>query len=178
MKTLGLIVMVAALSQLVGCASAPKKAPTNAEEMAAMKEDNLLKIPVDISQFPWAKFELVALNGDKGRITLFTDPKTGNTYDEDGQPVNEKGYRILNDGYVCEVINISSIGGRGYKGYGFLFDDKHLDFCSTNRQLKKFQNAQRIGLTGAALAVATGGASILASIGTNIVNGITEDDTL
>lgn len=178
MKNLFLILLIAVLSQLFGCATAPKKAPTTAEEVATMGKKNLLSVPADISKFNWSKFEVVALNGDKGRITLFTDPQTGKNYDEDGQPVNEKGYRILNDGYVCEVLIITSLGGRAYNGRGVFFDDEHLDFCRSNRQLKRFQNAQRVGLTGAALAVVTGGASILASMGSNVVSSLTEDDTL
>lgn len=93
------------IATLAGCASAPVEAPkTEAERIAS---GSLLNVPVDISKFPSHKQKIVADNGDEGRITVFVDPKTGKSYDLDGQPVNEKGERVLADGQVCNPLVIS-----------------------------------------------------------------------
>jgi hypothetical protein len=105
-----LTVAALAIATLAGCASIPQ-APKNAQEMAEMAEigdDNLLNVPVDITGFSWKKQEIVAVNGDKGIVTVFTDPKTSLTYDTAGQPVNEKAERVLRNGIICKVKEISS----------------------------------------------------------------------
>lgn len=158
---------------LAGCASAPQ-APKDAKEMAALGEDNLLHVPVDVSNFPWKKLEIEATNGDKGRITVFTDPATGKTYDLDGQPVNEKGERILKDGYVCKVEGIF-VNQRVYGRAGFWTETAVDKFCKTS--LKSAQ--QNRGQTIMAVGILTGGIAALAAMPLNAtVAHIVSDDTI
>jgi hypothetical protein len=110
-----------AISTLVGCASVPQ-APKDAKEMAELGEDNLLNVPVDLTPFidNWKKVKIVSeedksaglfgfgRDGDIGQTTVWTNPENGKMYDADGQPVNEKGERILKNGYVCKVRMIAS----------------------------------------------------------------------
>jgi hypothetical protein len=113
-----------------------------------------------------------------GLITIFTDPETGKTYDEDGQPVNEKGERILKNGYVCKVRLITSnIRAYGLVKIGLFGNEFAHDACRTKRSKDYTSgatlrvNALVFGglLTGAAIA----GAAIAAS-----VSSITHDDTM
>lgn len=99
------------VAALAGCSYTPVQAPKTEAERIETK--SLLHVPVDVSNFKTHKLNIVADNGDKGRITVFTDPKTGKTYDLDGQPINEKGERILANGDVCKP-GIISFGMRGY----------------------------------------------------------------
>lgn len=99
---------------LSGCGYTPVQAPKTEAERIETK--SLLNVPVDVSTFTTHKLNIVAENGDKGRITVFTDPKTGKTYDLDGQPVNEKGERILANGKTCNPGAIVN----NMRGYGLL----------------------------------------------------------
>lgn len=169
LKALSAAFLIAALA---GCASAPK-APQDAKEMAEMG-DNLLHVPVDVSKFPWKKMEIEATNGDKGRITVFTDPTTGKTYDLDGQPVNAKGERILRDGYVCKVEGIY-VNQRSYGRPGFFSETTVDRFCKTS--LKSSQ--QNRGQTIMAVGILTGGIAALAAMPLNAtVAHIVSDDTM
>lgn len=101
-----------AVATLAGCGYTPVQAPKTEAERIETK--SLLNVPVDVSTFKTHKLNIVAENGDKGRITVFTDPKTGKTYDLDGQPVNEKGERILANGKTCNPGAIVN----NMRGYG------------------------------------------------------------
>lgn len=177
MKKIVLALLAASLfSVLTGCASMPE-APKNAEEKTALGEDSFLNVPVDVAAFPWEKKKITAQDGSEGQITVFTDPVTGKAYDLDGQPLNEKGFRILKDGYVCEVKSIG-LNRRWYTGTGFWSNDKHFDSCLSS-VLYKDLNKGRAILAGGAL---LGGAAILGSLVVNSVrvniNDVTKDDTL
>lgn len=194
MKTLGLIVMIAALGQLVGCASVSTM-PKNTEEMTALGNDSLLHVPVDISGFDWKKVQFVTVadedetfgkGGLKGQTTIFTDPKTGKTYDEDGQPVNEKGERILKNGYVCVPRWITS-NQRIYAAAPlFSFELVGMNDCRTMRAQKKMKTGQNVAVGGLVAGIATGGAAgaammlggVAASGTMTIIENITSDDTL
>jgi hypothetical protein len=178
-----LTVAALAIATLAGCASIPQ-APKNAQEMAALGDDNLLNVPVDITGFPWKKQEIVAVNGDKGIVTVFTDPKTGLTYDLDGQPVNAKAERVLKNGYVCEVKVIVF----NARGYGPLFNS-HEDCMTTAFYKKREENgrisnvAKNLGkgmLVGAATLATAGiaGATILSTTTIVTTQEAAEGDTL
>jgi hypothetical protein len=187
---------VLAVVLLSGCASAPQ-VPQDAKEVAEIGDDNLLNDPVDITGFTSKKIEIFSerdenacyglfcqpfgRDGDKGQITIFTDPETGKTYDEDGQPVNEKGERILRNGYVCKVRLISFSNTRIYgPGKMGLFGHEFAhDACRTKRSKDYTSSATlRVNtlvfgglLTGAAVAGAA------AAVSTSILS-ITHDDTM
>ncbi len=171
------MLLVGVLSVLViGCASMPE-APKNSEEKVALGEDSFLSVPVDVAAFPWEKKKIIALDGSEGQITVFTDPVTGKAYDLDGQPVNEKGFRILKDGYVCGIKSIG-LNRRFYTGSGFWSNDEHYSSCVTSSHYND-ANKSRAILAGGAL---LGGAAILGSLVVNSVrvniNDVTKDDTL
>lgn len=139
---------------LSGCGYTPVQAPKTEAERIETK--SLLNVPVDVSTFTTHKLNIVAENGDKGRITVFTDPKTGKTYDLDGQPINAKGERILANGNVCKplVIVFNS------RGYGTSLNPRYECWTSTkfahlnnsNRNEKNYGSAFG-GAVGAAAAV-------------------------
>lgn len=177
MKKIVLALLATSLfSVLTGCASMPE-APKNAEEKIALGEDSFLNVPVDVATFPWEKKKITAQDGSEGQITVFTDPVTGKAYDLDGQPLNEKGFRILKDGYVCEVKSIG-LNRRFYTGSGFWSNDDHYSSCVTSGHYND-ANKSRAILAGGAL---LGGAAILGSLVVNSVrvniNDVTKDDTL
>jgi hypothetical protein len=146
---------------LAGCSSFPT-APKDAKEMAEMGDDSFLSVPVDIRGFPWQKIEIVAKNGDKGRVTVFTDPATGKTYDLDGQPVNEKGERVLKDGYVCVVDKIMfTPKTRIYVPEGVFSAGPHFKSCVTEKQANLAHARSKWILAGAFL----GGGSLALSGG-------------
>lgn len=161
-----------AISALAGCASIPQ-APKNAQEMAALGDDNLLNVPVDITGFPWKKQEIVAANGDKGIVTVFTDPKNGKTYDLDGQAVNAKAERVLKNGYVCEASSIGSFNQRVYGGWGF---NKAPKECITEAASKDMAERNKVTPTKLATAFLIGGtagaAGVAVSTGSVAVLGV------
>lgn len=188
------MLLVGALSVLVsGCTTVPQ-APKDATEMAAFGEDNLLNVPVDISSFKPSKLEITSeedknacfglfcsafgRDGDKGIITVFTDPNTGKAYDEDGQPVTEKGERILKNGYVCKVRLINSnIRGYGPVKMGLFSNEFSHDDCRTLRSKNYTNNATTRVNTLVAVGVLSGaviaGAAIAA--GTSVMSLIEKD---
>lgn len=105
------IFFIALMTLLAGCSSAPPQAPKTEKEL--IESNSILHVPVDVSKFTAKKLNIVADNGDKGRITVFTNPADGKMYDADGQPVNEKGERILTDGSVCNP-KVIVLNARGY----------------------------------------------------------------
>jgi hypothetical protein len=149
---------------LSGCASAPQ-APKDAKELAEMGEDNLLHVPVDLTQFinNWKKVKIISeedkdaglfgfgRDGDIGQTTVWTNPADGKMYDLDGQPVNEKGERILKNGYVCKVRMIAS-NMRIYVNV-VTGDQKIFDACMTSKAHKKRRSNQIAIFSTAALGV-------------------------
>jgi hypothetical protein len=137
--------------------------------MAEMGDDSFLSVPVDLRGFPWQKIEIVAKNGDKGRVTVFTDPATGKTYDLDGQPVNEKGERILKDGYVCVVDMIMfTPKSRIYVSEGVFSAGPHIKSCLTEKQANLGRARSKwiaagAFLGGGALALSGGAAATMAA---------------
>lgn len=177
MKKIVLALLATSLfSVLTGCASMPE-APKNAEEKIALGEDSFLNVPVDVSGFSKSKLSIFGEEGGEGVITVFTDQHTGKTYDLDGQPINEKGERVLKDGYVCKVKLIVS-GFRSYQGSGFWSSDKQLDSCLTSKWYAH-ANKKRAFLAGGVL---IGGAAMLgalaASAADSTISSFTSDDTL
>lgn len=182
------------LVSLAGCSSFPT-APKDAKEMAEMGDDNFLNVPVDITGFAWKKMDIIAKNGDKGIITVFIDPKTGKTYDLDGQPVNEKGERVLKDGYICEVDMIMfTPKTRIYVSEGVFSAGPHLKSCLTKRQANlgrdrskwivagAFLGGGAMALTGGAAAAMAAASAGSVAIGVNTsapltIDEITADDT-
>jgi hypothetical protein len=183
---------VLAVVLLSGCASI-STVPKSEEEMNALGDDSLLHVPVDISNFPWKKvqFETVAdenfgRNGLKGQTTIFTDPATGKTYDEDGQPVNEKGERILKNGYVCVPRWITS-NHRVYAAPPFFSVELFgMNDCRTMRAQKSAKQKNVIATTGLIGGLLTGGAAgaammvggVAASSSMTLIENITADDTM
>jgi hypothetical protein len=163
--------------------------------MNALGDDSLLHVPVDISNFPWKKvqFETVAdedetfgKGGLKGQTTIFTDPATGKTYDEDGQPVNEKGERILKNGYVCVPRWITS-NQRVYAAPSFFsFELVGMNDCRTMRAQKSLKQKNVIATTGLIGGLLTGGtagaAMMVGGVATSgsmtLIENITADDTM
>lgn len=182
------------LAALAGCSSFPT-APKDAKEMAEMGDDSFLHVPVDITGFAWKKMDIIAKNGDKGRITVFTDAKTGKTYDLDGQPVNEKGERVLKDGYVCEVDMIMfTPKTRIYVSEGLFSAGPHFKSCLSEKQANLGRARSKwivagAALGGGAIALTGGAAAAMAAasagsvaIGVNAsapltIDEITADDT-
>jgi hypothetical protein len=176
---------VLAVVLLSGCASAPQ-APKDAKELAEMGEDNLLHVPVDLTQFinNWKKVKIISeedkdaglfgfgRDGDIGQTTVWTNPADGKMYDLDGQPVNEKGERILKNGYVCKVRMIAS-NMRIYVNV-VTGDQKIFDACMTSKAHKKRRSNQIAIFSTAALGV---GALAVGIVATQI-DMRTEDDTL
>lgn len=179
---------------LAGCASV-STVPKSEAEMNALGNDSLLHVPVDISNFPWKKFQFVTVadadetfgkGGLKGQTTIFTDPKTGKTYDEDGQPVNEKGERILKNGYVCVPRWITS-NQRVYAAAPlFSFELVGMNDCRTMRSQKSMKQKQVVSTTGAVGGLLTGGAAgaammvggVVASGSMTLIESIVADDTM
>jgi hypothetical protein len=165
---------VLAVALLSGCASAPQ-APEDNGQMT--KSDNFLNVPVDITKFTPSKMKIYGSEAGEGQISIFTDPVSGKTYDLDGQPVNEKGERILRDGYVCKVKVIAS-NFRSYHGVGFWSSDEHVDSCLSSRWYAH-ANKKRAILAGGAL---LGGAAILGSLAVSAIDttisSYTADDTM
>ncbi len=183
------LLVVALLS---GCASV-STVPKNESEMNELGNESLLHVPVDIAGFPWkkVKFETVADENETfgkggliGQTTIFTDPSTGKTYDEDGQPVNEKGERILKSGYVCVPRWITS-NQRIYAAASF-FEIVGMNDCRTLRAQNSMKRKQLISTGGAIGGLLTGGASgaamIFGGMGVSAsltaIESITADDTL
>lgn len=173
MKT---ILLSFSLLLLAGCASAPK-APIDSYDKASLGDESFLNVPVDITTFSKHKLKIYGEEGGEGVITVFTDPATGKTYDLDGQPINEKGERVLKDGYVCKVKLIVS-GFRSYQGAGFWSNDQHLDSCLTSKWYAH-ANKKRAFLAGGLL---IGGAGMLgalaASAADSAISSYTADDTM
>jgi hypothetical protein len=175
---------VLAVVLLSGCASAPQ-APKDEKEMAELGDDNLLNVPVDISGFIASKKTIYTRKdedghgseGDSGQITIFTDPSTGKVYDEDGQPVNDKGERILKDGHVCIVTYIS--GKRRFYGKPPIWSEsKQQEACKTRRLVANMNRGQTMNAVGLVV-LFSGGIAGLAAIPVNTaVTRITEDDLL
>jgi hypothetical protein len=153
-----LTVAALAIATLSGCGVTIREAPKNAQELAALGDDNLLNVPVDITGFSWKKQEIVAVNGDKGIVTVFTDPKTGLTYDLDGQPVNTKAERVLKNGYVCEVK--STIFNRR------VYESVEMNgWCNSNALNEKLKYG---GVTPKGVAIALTGGMALVGAGVGI----------
>jgi hypothetical protein len=165
---------VLAVVLLSGCASEPQ-APEDNVQMT--KSDNFLNVPVDITKFTPSKMKIYGSEAGEGQISIFTDPASGKTYDLDGQPVNEKGERILRDGYVCEV-KVIALGRRGYVGEDFWSTDEHLPSCYTSAAYAT-ANSSRATLLGGAI---IGPIATLAALGVNstriVIQTYTADDTL
>lgn len=175
-----------AISTLVGCASVPQ-APKDAKEMAELGEDNLLNVPVDLTPFidNWKKVKIVSeedksaglfgfgRDGDIGQTTVWTNPENGKMYDADGQPVNEKGERILKNGYVCKVRMIAS-NQRIYANSPWSESPIEKN-CKTVAK-SNFQNkAQLVTITG----IATGGLAAYSVIPLNASFAhLISDDTM
>jgi hypothetical protein len=162
---------------LAGCTTVPQ-APKDTKEMAEMGEDNLLNVPVDITGFTAAKMEIIAEDGNKGRITTFVNPATGKVYDLDGQVLNDKGERILRDGHVCKVKTISLSNARHYVGGSFWTgEDKWQRACRTIAVGEIQQQHQAIMVGGALL----GPAGLVGALGVNgtrlAVQSLTDGDT-
>lgn len=183
---------VLAVVLLSGCASI-STVPKNESEMKALGNDSLLHVPVDITGFPWKKVEFVTVadedetfgrGGLKGQTTIFTDPSTGKTYDEDGQPVNDKGERILKNGYVCVPRWITS-NQRIYAAASF-FETVGMNDCRTLRAQNSMKRKQFISTSGAIGGLLTGGAVGAAmmvggmgvSASLTVIESITADDTM
>lgn len=177
-----------AIATLTGCASMPD-APKTQAEMKQLGDDNLLHVPVDITNFKTSKLEIFSeedkdacygifcrsfgTNDHKGIITVFTDPETGKTYDLDGQPINEKGQRILKNGFVCVVRYIYN-NQRSYDAntWNEAIAEK---FCKTSIRAK-YQN---IAQTSIAIGLATGGlGGITALAGNGVIAQIISGDTM
>lgn len=186
---------VLAVTLLSGCASAPKT-PKDAKELAEMGDSTLLSVPVNITGFTSKKVEIISeedknacfgmfcqpfgRDGDKGLITIFTDPETGKTYDEDGQPVNDKGERVLRNGYVCKVRMITSnIRSYGPVKMGLFSNEFAHDDCRTQRSKDYTSGAtsrvNALVLGGVVTGAVIAGAAIAAS---SSILSITHDDTL
>lgn len=187
-----------AISTLVGCASVPQ-APKDAKEMAELGEDNLLNVPVDLTPFidNWKKVKIVSeedksaglfgfgRDGDIGQTTVWTNPENGKMYDADGQPVNEKGERILKNGYVCKVRMISG-NTRFYAKQSFSQTMFATGFGMNDCRLKASAEHTRTLQKGIATAVtvgaATGGAGVFIGVGAatlvETIYQVTKDDTL
>ena len=176
------IVLVMSAVLLSSCASMPK-APQNADELRALGSSNLLNVPVDISGFTATKMKIVSekvegvrisRDGEVGQITIFTDPVSGKTYDLDGQPVNEKGERILNNGYACKVVGIAN-NQRIYGELGTWSETDVDKFCKTSYRASFQNKAQAVLAAG----LITGGVAALAVIPTNMtIAEIFSDDTM
>lgn len=188
-----------AISTLVGCASVPQ-APKDAKEMAELGEDNLLNVPVDLTPFidNWKKVKIVSeedksagrfgfgRDGDIGQTTVWTNPENGKMYDADGQPVNDKGERILKNGYVCKVRMISG-GKRIYaqRSATSLLFTAQTGMPDCHLQSTQERHAKNVMATNAFLATAlTGPVGIAVAIGgsagvvgVDYVNNILKDDT-
>jgi hypothetical protein len=173
---------VLAVVLLSGCAATVIEAPKSAEELSSLDDSNLLNVPVDISGFYAYKKDIysekidgvrISRDGDRGRITIFSDPVTGKNYDEDGQPVNEKGQRILRNGYVCKVALINN-NIRIYRDNTWTVEPE-TQACKT-RRMGEFQNNNRVAsLTGLALGGVVG--LVITSVGSVSVQQITAEDT-
>lgn len=166
------------VTTLAGCASTPLEAPkTEAERIAS---GSLLNVPVDISKFPSHKQKIVADNGDEGRITVFVDPTTGKSYDLDGQPVNEKGERVLADGQVCNPLVISF----NMRGFGTSLNPRYE--CWTSAKFSKVNNPDYVGNFGKGLSIgmvaiaAAPAMGVAAAAGTGTIGSVfaqSSDDT-
>jgi hypothetical protein len=162
-----------AISTLVGCASVPQ-APKDAKEMAELGEDNLLNVPVDLTPFidNWKKVKIVSeedkeaglfgfgRDGDIGQTTVWTNPENGKMYDADGQPVNEKGERILKNGYVCKVRMIS--GGHRIYAKASFYDNMFtanmgMKDCMLKTSAERHANRVNTGSVTGLVGVATAG---------------------
>jgi hypothetical protein len=190
-----------AISTLVGCASVPQ-APKDAKEMAELGEDNLLNVPVDLTPFidNWKKVKIVSeedksaglfgfgRDGDIGQTTVWTNPENGKMYDADGQPVNEKGERILKNGYVCKVRMIMG-NTRFYAKQSFtdsMFTaNMGMKDCMLKSSAERHANKVKAVTTTALGGLAFGPAGVVAGIGTataisagTYINAIMQDDTL
>jgi len=173
MKT---ILLSFSLLLLAGCASAPK-APIDSYDKASLGDESFLNVPVDITTFNKHKLKIYGEESGEGVITVFTDPATGKTYDLDGQPINEKGERVLKDGRVCVVVNI--VGKRRFYGPAPLFVESEYDLsCKTSRLVKSMNRGQMMNMAGIAVLM-TGGVAGLAAIPMNTaIDSIVEDDLL
>lgn len=168
-----------AISTIAGCGYTPIKAPSTEAEMIESK--SLLHVPVDVSHFQTSKLKIVADNGDEGRITVFTDPKTGKTYDLDGQPINEKGERVLTDGSVCNPLVIIN----NARGYGTSLNPRrecwtsaYFDFVNdSGRHMKNFGKGLAIALA-VPIAAGAAAASAVGTTGALLTQDSAEGDTL
>jgi hypothetical protein len=165
MKTFIKLTLTAlAIATLAGCASVPQ-APKDAQEMAALGDDNLLNVPVDITGFIPSKVKIIATNEDVGQTTIFTNPSNGKTYDFEGQPVNAKGERILKNGHVCTVVGI--YGNRRFYGHASVItsNDEFVE-CRTTKSASALRSKQ-FAITGG---LALGGLGGVAVMGASRVN--------
>lgn len=174
---------VLAVALLSGCAATVIEAPKSAEELNALDGSNLLSVPVNITGFYASKLDIysekiegvrISREGDRGRITVFTDPISLKTYDEDGQPTNEKGQRILRNGYVCKVAAINN-GIRLYRDNTWSIEPESQG-CKTRRMGEFQRNNRASSLAGFALGGVIG--LVVTSIGSVSIQQITIDDTL
>ena len=163
-----------AVATLAGCASAPLEPPkTEAERVAS---GSLLHVPVaiNLTDFTWHKVTVKAseyggyfTEKEYGTVTVFTDKKTGKTYDFEGQPVTAEGHRVLTDGYVCipkSIINYEKSFGSVkviYGKYGAWNASDSLEACRSSKAQAKVQDKEKTAMMMGP-AVLSGMASIAA----------------
>jgi hypothetical protein len=171
------------LAVLSGCTSAPIEAPKTEKERIESK--SLLSVPVDIAGFTYHKVKIepreknLVFNFEPMK-TIFTNPENGKTYDFEGQPVNEKGYRILTDGYVCQPQKIvgSVLGGNAMGIYGersIWSGDDSLAECRPHKLQAYIKDQNTLTPTRLATAALVGGAIVAASgaiVAGSVVGGV------
>ena len=158
-----------AVATLAGCASAPLEPPKT--EAGRVTSGSLLHVPVaiNLTDFTWHKVTVKATerNGllagrGESDVTVFTDKKTGKTYDFEGQPVTTEGYRVLTDGYICVPRKLQNMLGK-HIVYGELNingEDSISDCQSFKAQLRNANSTNK--LRAVAIAMVSGPASLVA----------------
>ena len=139
-----------AVATLAGCASAPLEPPkTEAERVAS---GSLLHVPVaiNLTDFTWHKVTVSMEKGvglwdfkNSGQVTIFTDKKSGKTYDFEGQPVSAEGHRILTNGYVCKpklIINNLMTKTIYYGDRNAFNNSDSIQDCGTFKQVSRRVN--------------------------------------
>lgn len=172
-----------AIATLAGCASAPLEPPKTEAERIATGSRLHVPVAINLNDFTWHKVTVSMEKGvglwdykESGQVTIFTDKKTGKTYDFEGQPVTAEGYRVLTDGYVCKprlIINNMATKTIYYGERNPFNNSDSIQDCGTFKQVNRRVNGNNKPFY-VAPALLSGAASI-AALG---YLGTTDNDTV